>query len=669
MIDRALQINLRTFGGEETPWIHLFQETPPTDEIDQQEAAEIIDTAFNTVPCFEGEQETVDKEDPTVWDKIAAIMKKVAGATFCEKNADGGWDLIIRVAVSDTTKFYTLLVDGGEIGITQVVNEIVSGTKIIEGSSQFTFDYPVLGEVEFTCPVPFVIDGSTVYFQESVTTHFIYSYRTQYDRVTLTTKPEYGEDNIPTTDQGKLDLRKYDNGQIGQLIEKPCTVTGLYTGRSRQITLELPEIDESIEEPETICLTVGGIAATGGSRVCYEEITHITNCECSDRTYPGDTLRIEKIVVPCPEEIKDCPAIHPGCTSVLSRIERRHYVSCPDVFDTFDGDTPEFYEEKCCEPPKIPLPKCATRTTAYVGNKPIKEGEQHWIDHYSYADVSFHPVTPQSGVCGKTIVEQVLRPKNCCEGVSAIMIDYDATPDVLPAGESIIVYWSGGISPFTVSLSAYASHFAFGGREIITSNSYVTIFADESFCGNTAFTITDGCTTSAMIIRSSEGEWVLIESTECLLPDIAVTTILPDGKSGEAIFGKYKQVETLAFDYLLGDGWKCSDVFPDNSLAPACVKSALCPSVYKGLMNDKVQTQHPEYGTDTCLDFDPETLNYTYNIVESYGEGYNGGLVYVTDIYTAFVCNYDEGSWSGSVAQIVYATIKTDSLVTYEWRC
>lgn len=567
MTERNLSINLNTFGEKETSWIHLFQEDLPTDEIDQQEAAEIIDAAFDIVPCFEGEQEVIDKDDPTTWDKIAAIIKKVAGATFCEKNEDGGWDLIIKVAVSDITKSYTLLVDGGALGTTQTVTEIVSGTKLVENASQFTFDFPVLGNAVFECPVPFVIDGSTVYFASSVTTHLIYSYATQYDRVTITTKPEYGEDNIPTVQEGFLDLRKYDNGQIGQLIEKPCTITGLYSGKSRQITLELPEVDDSIEEPEAICLTEEGTTATGGSRVCYEQITHITDCQCGDRTYPGDRLRIEKVVVPCPEGIKDCGAINPGCTSVVSRTERYHYVICPDVDDTWDGDTREFYYEKCCEWPAkdFPLPRCKIRTTSYVGNKSIEKGEQYWKDHYSYANVSFHPVTPQNGVCGKTIVEQVLKPKNCCDEVAPLVWNSEESAEVTAPNSMAEVFVSGGTDPKTwqVRGSGFWTDPGHTERDKIVTGNMLQIYTDEDACGTAQIHVDDGCSTVSGTLLSTQGVWFLLPEGQ--FPPMELTT-----DSGSRIEFSSSAAQNIcngvgvgaaASWWAYGEGWKARQSF------------------------------------------------------------------------------------------------------------
>lgn len=519
MINRSLNINLDVFGGEETDWIHLFQDDIPTDEINYQEAAEIIDAAFDVVPCFQGEKEIVDKEDPTVWDKIDAILKKVSGATFCEQNEDGGFDLVIKVAVSDIKKPYTLLINGGIEKNTQVVNEIVSGSKLVENSSQFTFDFPVLGNEIFNCPVPFVINGSTIYFQEPITTYFDYSYQTQYDLVTITTKPEYTEDNIPTVQGGVLDLRKYDNGQIGQLIEKPCTVTGLYSGKSRQLNLELPKIDESIENREQICLTEGGITATGGSRVCYEEIIHITNCECNDRLYPDNNIRTEKVVVSCPEEIKDCPAINPGCTSVISRTERHHYVECPDIFDTWDGDTPEYYEEKCCILPDVPLPKCKTKTTTYIGNKPIEQGKQYWLDRYSYADVTFHPVTPQGGICGRTITEQVIVPKDCCEDVGPLEVDAAESVSVLNPESNGLVVFRNGRGPFTfkaVSLGLWLDPY-FTKREIVSGSRAVRVYSDEHFCGAGVVT-GKGCGEATHTIASTVGYWEVGPANTCINP-------------------------------------------------------------------------------------------------------------------------------------------------------
>lgn len=533
MINRTLNINLDIFGGKETDWIHLFQEELPTDEIDHQEAAEIIDAAFDITPCFEGEtepsaitQEEADREErileggrvQEIWENIADIMKRVAGATFCEKNADGGWDLIIKIAVSDATKPYTLLVDGGTIGATQVVHETISGTRIVENSSQFTFDFPVIGSADFNCPIPFIIDGSTVYFQEAVTTAFRFSYQTQYDRVTITTKPEYAEDKIPSVQGSVLNLRNYDNGQIGQLIEKPCTVTGLYSGKSRQITLEVPEIDESIEDPDSICLTEAGVTATGGSRVCYKEITHITDCQCSGRVYPGNRVRTEKIVVPCPEEIKDCPAINPGCASVVSRVKRQYYVGCPDNDNAGEIDDPEFYEEKCCEPPPFGLPPCKTITTAYVGGKSIEEGEQHWVDHYSYADVTFHPVTPRNGVCGKTIVKQVISPKNCCVDVVPMSPHPENPTEIAPSSAVKLRILDGNLTQadewvWTAGGGLYFSN----GLASIIGGTEQWVYSPAEFCDGSEVRVDDGCSNLSMSLTNTEALPLVIPPSDRLV--------------------------------------------------------------------------------------------------------------------------------------------------------
>lgn len=110
--------------------------------------------------------------------------------------------------------------------------------------------------------------------------------------------------------------------------------------------------------------------------------------------------------------------------------------------------------------------------------------------------------------CGEIITKYDIAPNNCCEDVEDISIDEEYTPDILPHGQSVEVFWHGGVPPFTVRTTSAGTSLAGGFREIVTGGDRMIVTASETFCGSTAVIVSDACSSAKKMLRSDIGQWL-----------------------------------------------------------------------------------------------------------------------------------------------------------------
>jgi hypothetical protein len=270
----------------------------------------------------------------------------------------------------------------------------------------------------------------------------------------------------------------------------------------------------------------------------------------------------------------------------------------------------------------------------------------------------------RSRPCGEKRTAYDLSPKRCCEDVPALKWRDDVTPDVLPAGSSIIIAWEGSDGRETiVKTSSNATWFSDGRKTAIGYGNSIELFAGETFCGATSVTVSDGCSEATVVVRSDQGQWVLLGST-CGLTGATPTQI--SGLSYEAILGKYRQIETVraASWMVLGLGCDTSGLLtPAPGYENTCF-SGDCAAWFCG----KVAAARPTDAVmDTCLGYD------VASVVASSGVHHctlpDGAIVNDCSI-TVYSCLWTNGSSGGGSRPAVCGHyLKSTTKTLYEWSC
>ncbi len=168
-------------------------------------------------------------------------------------------------------------------------------------------------------------------------------------------------------------------------------------------------------------------------------------------------------------------------------------------------------EDICCE--ATPLLQCCEKSNgSWVGFSIDELMEKYHpaldsLGRDSTGRVISIELQPRENPCGQKIIEYDVSGGQCCDEVTEIVFDEDSTPDLLPAGGSIKIYVTGGKTPLTFTTTSDNTNFQSGRKQHITTNNYVTIYANGDFCGLTEVSVTDGCSTTKMMLGSSEGTW------------------------------------------------------------------------------------------------------------------------------------------------------------------
>lgn len=265
---------------------------------------------------------------------------------------------------------------------------------------------------------------------------------------------------------------------------------------------------------------------------------------------------------------------------------------------------------------------------------------------------------PPGTPCGK-LYESWEGRNNCCEGVPALAWNMEITPDVLPHGGSIIIAWDGGTGgEITVTTSSNATHFSDGRKSFTGYGDSVDLFAGETFCGNTAVTVSDACSEAEIVIRSDLGQWLDRGPVCGGLPGT------PQYISGvyTLISGKYKQIETIQSYGWYVYGLRCAPGigFTDLCFEPGALT---CDEIY---CREVLARKPAGAGVSTCLDIDMTEALFGF-----YGNPINcvlsdGTIIARHGFYSdSFSC--PNGYGSNELHGGFYAG--TDTTHLYEWSC
>lgn len=460
------------------------------------DVAGLVDELYDLDPCFdpatEGMETAPDDSEPTKDDLLDAAVSKL-DLEECARRKSGTYIAELKIVRSHPDIPYTLRLDVGEIKQTVIVEEAVSVSLPVELQSSIILPYPVRSGLVASWQ-------GTVYSKQGTVTPPVISARGNVlfwaGEVTGTIRAEFATiyEMVTVEVPG---IPNYEGSPLGE--PQDANILAFYHYQVYQATITAPPED------------------TGADAATLAEICGWNDDEQLDQP-PEDE--------PLPEEPE--PPEY-GCIEYSQRF----------------GD-PNYYAEKCCTSNAAPNP-CAVRTEPNPGGNTLPQETIDRLTREHDGPIEFIAVGPDGpDGCGKFYYRQTVKPKNCCDEVEPLYFDDDQTADVLPAGGSIYLFASGGIPPYTFTTSSNATSFPDGRKTWTTDYPVALLEAGPTFCGLTAVSVTDGCTTDTVEIRSDLGSWYPIGNS-CVLPGASATYTSPGGVDywrAEAIAGRYKVVES-----------------------------------------------------------------------------------------------------------------------------
>lgn len=522
---------IRTTYGEgnysgDIYFVAIEQVPYPSETADLGEVAELLDELYSLEPCAVAAEPAEDAVTPSPFDlttgqpqdrfgapitleQFQALIAKYLPTTSCDITVNNDYSTSVKVWVSDLKEDHRLVLTNGSFEPPTLVTESISEKITVEGATSTRLKHPLFAVkgkepvFEWNTLLPHEVGGTSITLDEDKETLRWDATCTGTILATYTTK--YYLYNIL--------VYATDTGEYGE-----CKAIAFFHGLTDDTDIQEPDtkkIEESDRDNYCDDNINSHIINTGKDHnvTCYLEETVERKCDCSGSTKD----KITKLVkTACPEGIR-CPGNGDDietCSVVVGQSFSYQYVDCDET--TQDISDPAFYLEKCCYAPEFGLPKCSSVMRSNPGGKSLsEEDKKFYTDTYGEGRVNFVGITPEDGDCGTTTTEQKLTALSCCDEVpSDVVIDEESTADILPPDSSILVYMSGGQYPYTFKTSAANTYFSNGKRTIVTDNPYVKLYGGTFFCGGTSVSVTDGCSTDSTLVKSTEGQWVVVGS-EC----------------------------------------------------------------------------------------------------------------------------------------------------------
>lgn len=476
-------------------WVNIEQVEFESDTVSLDEAAELIDQAFELDSCSEEEttaEEEVDVEEEAVEESDFDILVfESMNIASCYVAGDGKFEAKVKIYRSHQDIDYKLVVENGEVLTTVSVEEEVSEEVEVNGSS-FTLDKPIQSISSLGISYS-SIDGGTVKLGASYEGTVSITYLTVYDLVTINVQGN------PTT---------YET-------EDGCRCLVFYNSLVDEVVIEAPDEDDSDSafDMEMYCNVnvVSNIPADNVS--CYEIHNMTTNCICSQ----SEISRVTKEVsVNCPDEYH-CPGTETSCRKLIGSKTYQVSAQYCEGEETRIND-PDYYEEVCCNPTiRSLLPDCQTQHKLYRGGKSINGGKEKYKSLYGENTV-FVAVGPSTGCCGDWTIRYEVITRNCCEDAETLEWDFDFSADYVSAGSSAKVGIDGGGSSNAVTWSIVGDGFyldvARNLKTVSTEGNKVEIYTDEDACGVATIFASDTCSSVKGFIQSTLGHWEQIPESE-----------------------------------------------------------------------------------------------------------------------------------------------------------
>ncbi len=511
MFNTSLNISLTAPGDQgDRYFLTLEQEPYETEEIDAEDAANLIDELYGTSICdlasgFVGcggpeettvSQEEEEEEEVDLTEEEVAEKLKDLNLISCDSIEDGSYTTTIRVYKSHQEESYRLVIDNGERTSEQptIVEEEKTLALDVKLSEQEYIEYPVLGIKSLQwegavygrngriSPPVLSFDNGTIKWEGAATGIIKFIFDTRYDSIEIDAPP-LEEDDGAFEDHIIL-LKAFYHFEVTVLEAQP------------------PPIDESLTPDQLlrICEWGGGEGGTTGEGEgnCYGLERDLKLCWCSGNIKDSDETR----------NSRSCPEGYPDGSQVGAPRLSIEYVDCGEEDDVHD---PEFFKSKCCFPAAElgkDLPQCRTETRIYKGNAAMSPNDiAHYRNMYG-SKVKFIPRGARQGYCGEHSKHQQVTQRDCCEGVETIVWDDEESVQVLADYTSGEVFVIGGKAPYSweVRGDGFYTNSTYTKRDVITNDRSMRVYT-ENACGTCTIYVTDGCSSTTGIVVAADGVW------------------------------------------------------------------------------------------------------------------------------------------------------------------
>jgi len=482
---------------EGTSWVRLEQ-LKESEEATMEETAKLVDEMYSIDPCKE-EQELSDEPPeysaPTI-DELEENFQEAVSSSFglpsCDSARDGSWLARVAIWKSDPELDHVIRVVGGEeFGPSENVSVAISKTFDVSGASSVSLEASVIGEGAFywlgnavndaggSSKPKINLTGTTLWWEGSVTGVIAVRYNSEYTLVNVLVAA--GEQ---TTEE---------------IVQGDCTVWCFCSGVSDVLELEAP----SISSLDTGIYCDGGqgekVVVPKTEKPLWRSTTTEYYCQCSNSL-------AYKVKSPEPTPAELLTHVYPGVT------ERVHggFVDCNERDP--DLSSPEYFLDKCCEPP-YHLVDCRETYRKNPGGKELSvEVKQEYINRFAPRPVAFVPVAPADGDCGNIVTSMRMNALTCCDFVEPLVWDTDNSAEVIADNSSGIVRVTGGKLPLTVSVRGNG-FWLDGARSIrdgIVDGQIIRIYTSDA-CGVCEITISDGCSDVVGGVRATNGQWTIVQ--------------------------------------------------------------------------------------------------------------------------------------------------------------
>jgi len=478
-------------------WLRIEQVTEEA-AITTEEASTLVDSLYDINPCIEETAESTEETEVTQ-EKLYSTAVDVFGDDLeaCRSELAGDYVAEVKVWQSHLLESYKLELSAGEVIETVRVFENLSLDLDVKGQSSIDLEYPVASTIAVawigavlgaeTSP-EITLTGTVLSWGTLMTGTIRVEFTTAYDLVTV---------SVPG-------IPEFEGAEVGDT--QSVKILGFFHRMVFIGEISPPEDDTTV---------------TNGALV-----------QLCGYLSSGELGEVEPPAEPTAEEIPK--------------------YGCIDSRALWTNSS--FYEEKCCVAGTHD--GCVIRTERNPGGVEISEED---IEKYTLQKdildfgpdpvTEFIPVSPTDPKgCGTIYWNTVLTSLSCCDIAEPIVWDDESTPDILPADESIWIYVTGGIAPYTFKTSSNGTWFPDGRKTWVTDVPHAQLHAGPTFCGLTAVSVSDGCSSVSEEIRADQGEWYFLGYT-CKMPGVPIqTTDNFDGNQFQAhsISGRFKQTSLMS---------------------------------------------------------------------------------------------------------------------------
>ncbi len=172
----------------------------------------------------------------------------------------------------------------------------------------------------------------------------------------------------------------------------------------------------------------------------------------------------------------------------------------------------DYYEMRCCHSPEGSLPNCQVRWEKNNGGSSFDPDTLAEYQRRYGGKLRLIAVAPDDGDCGyiKTTINDT--QQQCCVGVTPLVVDNENSVEVIADNSSAVIVVTGGKLPLTISVRGQGFFLDNNGsRDGVVNSQSFSIYTTEA-CGTCLLTISDGCSSTTHIVRSTNGQWVTVYS-------------------------------------------------------------------------------------------------------------------------------------------------------------